>query len=164
MAQKKRPKFGQLAFKYHFSLNPYPSLRFSKCPDCERKTGQRKLPLLIHVDPDHLLSINYTNRYCTECDMLIGHKDEIEHHLTGVFSHLAPQDIGNDYLIMGTVEKKIWRQGLEQPQSVDETIRNAHDFKSYDELRMTMAGWFREDHPPPVMAPPVSTEWIKPMG
>jgi len=106
MAKAKRKQFGQLAPKYNYSLNPYPNLKFSKCPICENKTGQRKRPLLIHVDPMHLISLNYSNRYCFNCDLLIGHKHEIEHHLTQTFSQLMPQDIGNNYLIMGTVEKK----------------------------------------------------------
>jgi len=46
-----RKQFGYLPPKYNFLLNPYPEIRFSKCPDCQSKTGQRKLPILIHVDP-----------------------------------------------------------------------------------------------------------------
>ncbi len=72
-----RQQFGYLPPKYNFSLNSYPEIRFSKCPDCQNKTGQRKLPLLIHIDPKNLIALNYTNRYCDHCDMLIGHKDEI---------------------------------------------------------------------------------------
>jgi len=53
------------------------------------------------------------------------------------------------------------RTGLKQQQSVDEIRRNLHDFKSYEELRMTMGGWFHEDQNPPVMTPPLSTEWKK---
>ena len=33
-------------------------IRFSKCPACQNKTGQRKLPLLIHVDPKNLIALN----------------------------------------------------------------------------------------------------------
>ena len=36
---------------YNFSMNPYPEFRFSKCPDCNNKTGQRTLLLIIHIDP-----------------------------------------------------------------------------------------------------------------
>ena len=53
-----KPQFGYLPPQYNFSLNPYPELRFSKCPVCEEKTGQRKLPLLIHVDPKNLIALN----------------------------------------------------------------------------------------------------------
>ena len=62
---------------------------------------------------------------------------------------------------MGTVEKNSWRAGLKQPQSFDEIIQSTHDFKSFEELQMTMAGWFHKDQVPPVMTPPLSTEWIK---
>ena len=159
MAKAKRKQFGQLAPKYNYSLNPYPNLKFSNCPICNNKTGQRKLPLLIHVDPKHLISINYTNRYCSTCDLLIGHKHEIEHHLTQAFSQLVPQDIGNNYLILGTVEKRAWRAGLKLPKSFAETIQNVHDFKNYEELRMTATGWFHKDQDPPIMTPPLSAEW-----
>ena len=80
-----RPQFGNLPSKYNFSLNPYPEFRFSKCPVCHEKTRQRKLPLLVHVDPRNLIELNYTNRYCQRCALLIGHKHEIEHHLTEMF-------------------------------------------------------------------------------
>jgi len=59
---KVRKQFGCLPPKYNFSLNPYSEMRFSKCPDCQNKTGQRKLPLLIHVEPKNLIALNYTNR------------------------------------------------------------------------------------------------------
>jgi len=73
-----RKQFGYLKPKYNFSLNSYPESRFYRCPDCGDKTGQRKVPLLIHVEPKNLIALNYTNRYCYRCDMLIGHKHEIE--------------------------------------------------------------------------------------
>ena len=100
-----RKQFGYLPPKYNFSLNPYPELRFSRCPDCQNKTGQRKLPLLIHIASQNLIALNYTNRYCKHCDMLIGHKDEIEHHLTETFLEINAEIIGNDFLLIGTVEK-----------------------------------------------------------
>jgi hypothetical protein len=40
-------------------------------------------------------------------------------------------------------------------------LPHIHDFKSYEELRMTMAGWFPQDQDPPVWTPPPSTEWVK---
>lgn len=161
MAKARKNQFGDLDAKYNFSLNPYPTLRFSKCPICEGKTGQRTLPLVIHIDPGHFIALNYANRYCQRCDSLIGHKHEIEHLLTDLFSQLDPSVIGNDYLIIGTAEKKAWRKGLDQPQSINEMLPHIHDFKSYEEIRMTMAGWFPQDQEPPVWTPSPSTEWVK---
>ena len=158
--QNKIP-FGHLEAKYYFSLNPYPEMRFSKCPVCESKTGQRKLPLLIHIDPENLIALNYTNRYCQSCDILIGHKHEIEHLLTDLFTNYNPSIIGNDYLVIGTVEKKAWRISLNKQKLVHEILPHVHDFKNSDELRVTMAGWFRKDQKPPIMPPSPSTEWKK---
>ena len=33
--------------------------------------------------------------------------------------------------------------------------------KRYEELRVTMGGWFKADQEPPVATPPPSTEWVK---
>ena len=156
-----RNSFGYLPPKYNFSLNPYPGSRFSKCPDCQNKTGQRKLPLLIHIDPKNLIALNYTNRYCDHCEMLIGHKNEIEHLLTDLFRQINPEYIGNKYFILGTVEEKAWRENIKDPKPFDELLHHIHDFKSYQDIRMTVGGWFQMGQTPPVMEPPSSTEWVK---
>ncbi len=156
-----KDRIGYLPPKHNFSLNPYPETRFSRCPDCHDKTGQRKLPLLIHVDPENLIALNYTNRYCARCDMLIGHKDEIEHLLTDLFEQINPECIGNNYLVLGTVEKKAWRENMKNPKPPAEMLRHVHDFKSYQDIRMTMGGWFREEEIPPVVEPRPSEEWMK---
>lgn len=137
-------------------------MRVSRCPYCERKTGQRKLPLLIHVEPGHLIALNYTCRYCRNCDLLIADKQVLEHLLTGMFSQYDPEVVGNDYLIMGTVEKTAWREGLQQPKNIAEMLPHASDFAEYyQDLRMTQPGWYRADQEPPMMEPPPSREWVK---
>jgi hypothetical protein len=162
MAQSKRPHFGDLPPMYKFIMNPYPDYRISRCYECENKTGQRKLPLLIHIDPGHLIALNYTNRYCKTCDLLIAHKHEIEHYLTEVFRQYDPEVIGNDYFIIGTVEKKSWREGMKRPQMPKEIIPHTHDFMEYwSELRLTRPGWYPENYEPPAMEPPPSKEWVK---
>jgi hypothetical protein len=106
MIKYNKPQFGELPPKYSFVINPYPDMRITSCPMCERKTGQRKIPLLIHINPLHLIALNYTCRYCKSCELLIAHKHEIEHLLTSLFSQTEPVTVGNEYLIIGTVEKK----------------------------------------------------------
>lgn len=90
---------------------------------------QRKLPLVIHVDPLHPICLNYTCRYCPACDLLIAHQNEIEHLLTALFEQHAPQAIGNDYLVLGTVDHDFWKQGTKTPHSVQNLVDNLHDFK-----------------------------------
>ena len=141
MGATKKRQLGGLPPRYSFMLNPYPDQRVWRCPLCKRKTGQHKVPLLIHVDPLHLIALNYTCRYCRACDLLIAQKHEIEHLLTGLFLRSDPAVIGNAYLILGTVEKRIWREGVTQPKSIAEMLPHASDFaRYYHELRLTRRG------------------------
>lgn len=143
-------------------VNPYPDQRLSRCPVCEQKTRQRKRPLLIHVDPLHLIALNYTCRYCPDCNLLIAHKHEIEHLLTELFRQHDPGAIGNDYLVLGTVEKSAWREGIEQPMGIAETRSHTSDFVThYDELQMTQPGYYKVGQEPPIREPPSSREWVK---
>ena len=155
-----KKKFGSLQSKFNFSLNPYPEMRFSKCPDCGKKTGQRKLPLFIHVEPLNPVSLNYTNRYCSNCDMLIGHKHELEHHLRITFDKINPEIIGNNYELIGTIENKVWKENAVQQLPINELRNYVHDFKSIQTISMTMGGWLPKDKEPSVMEPPPSTEWV----
>ena len=162
MAKVKQRQLGGLPPKYSFMVNPYPEERVSRCPVCDRKSRQRKMPILIHVNPKHLIALNYTCRYCPDCDLLIAHKHEIEHYLTALFSQLAPDAIGNDYLAVGTVEKSVWKEGLKQQQSIDEFLPHTSDFATYyKELQLTRAGYYKADQKPPVAVPPPSQEWVK---
>ena len=118
------------------------------------------MPLAIHVNPTHFIALNYTCRYCANCDLLIAHKHEVEHILTGLFTQSAP--IGNDYLVLGTMEKKGWREGMKQQKSVGEAQAYLHDFKTcFQELRLRQAGWYPSDQEPPILEPPPSQEWVK---
>lgn len=162
MAAKKKWRFGALPPRYSFMLNPYPGERLSRSPFCEQKSRQRKLPLLIHVDPGQLIALNYTCRYCPGCDLLVAHKHEIEHLLTELFRKLDPGTIGNDYLIIGTVEKQVWREGLTRPKDFDEMLPHVSDFaKYYEEMRQTRSGYYHVDQEPPIMEPPPPQEWVK---
>ena len=155
-AQESRPT------KYNFVLNPYPDNRISRCPFCENKTGQRKLPLLIHIEPLQMVSLNYTCRYCKECDLLIAHKHEVEFLLTQMFRQRDPSIIGNEYLILGTLEKSAWKEGMKEPKTVTEMQGAMSYFKSYyEELRHTRKGWYPEGVEPPIAEPPPSKDWVK---
>ena len=163
MTETKKSLLSQLPRKYHFALNPYPEMRLSRCPYCDQKTSQRKIPLLIHIEPLNLISLNYTCRYCQACDLLIAHKHEIELLLTTLFRQRDPGVIGNEYLIMGTMDKAVWREALHQPKAAQEMLSKANIFLEYHkELRMTRPGWYPEGQDPPVMEPPASQEWAKP--
>lgn len=162
MVKVNRPRFGKQPPRYGFAMNPYPDMRISRCPICEQKTGQRKLPLFILVKPANLIALNFTCRYCKTCDLLIAHKHELEHLLTNLFRPSEPETIGNNYIIVGTVEKNAWRRGLQHPVDVTDILPFASDFAEYyEELRVTQPGWYPIEQEPPEMEPPPSTEWRK---
>jgi hypothetical protein len=162
MMKTKNLQFGGQTPKYSFVLNPYHDLRFSRCPYCEHKTGQRKIPFLIHVKPVHSIALNYTCRYCSKCDLLIVHKHDLEHLLTEMFRRYDPEVIGNEYLIIGTVEKSAWRDGLHHPKSGADILPHVSNFKEYyKELRVTQRGWYPAGQQPQTMEPLESLEWVK---
>jgi len=168
MTKKKEPRLGKLPLQYTFILNPYAEYRFTRCPGCERKMRQRKLPLFIHVDPMNPVVLNYTCRYCPDCDLLIAHQDQIEELLAGIFAELDPSAIGNDYLVMGTVERQAWREGVKQPKGIPEMLEHLHVFKEVRTVRVQPGGWYPADMDPselPIQEPaPLSTSWRKLAG
>ena len=147
MANRKKKtvtQFGKQSPQYRFFLNPYEDMRFTKCPQCDNKMHQRKLPLLIHIDPTYLLSLNKTCRYCPHCDLLIAHQNDVEHFLASYFMQQKPEVVGNDYLVVGTLDKTMWMRGTQQQMSMHETLDALHDFKEVVTFKVT-GGWMRDE-------------------
>lgn len=124
---------------YRFFLNPYQDVRFTSCPQCGRKMRQRKLPLVIHIDPSTLLTLNKTCRYCPSCDLLIAHRDEIEALMAAMFAEHKPEVVGNDYLVLGTIDRAEWQRGRTSPLNIPQMVAVLHDFK--DVVRFEPADW-----------------------
>lgn len=151
---KNTTRFGKLPPQYDFFLNPYQDQRFTHCPKCEAKMGQKKVPLVIHVDPHHPVSLNYTCRYCAPCDLLIAHQDEIEPLLASLFTQVAPEVIGNEYLVLGTFDRSYWKEGTKSSHPAQDLFANLHDFKQVLKFELRH-GWesdkpsSRSTHPAP---------------
>lgn len=165
MPKKKEPRIGKLPPQYTFILNPYAEYRFTRCPSCDGKMKQRKLPLFIHVDPMNPVGLNKTCRYCPDCDLLIAHQDEIETLLAQLFAQHNPSLIGNDYLVLGTLERLAWREGMKQPKDVAEMLEHVHSFKEMQTVQVQPGGWYPADLDPselPIQEPgPLNTPWKK---
>src|SRR5262249_29715675 len=71
-------RIGKRPPQYSFILNPYSDVRLSKCPKCERPTHPRKFALVIHIQNWGPLVLGKTCRYCTRCQLIIAHQDELE--------------------------------------------------------------------------------------
>lgn len=141
MARRKRaerslPRLGKLAPQYRFFLNPYSDVRFTSCPECGAKTRVRKVPLVIHVDPLESLTLNKTCRLCPKDDLLIAHQDELEAFLASYFGQTKPEVVGNDYLVLGTMDRPAWRQGMKTPRTVGDLRELLHDFRDYVQFEL----------------------------
>jgi len=136
-AQPPRPpkRLGKQSPRYRFLLNPFRDRRFAVCPDCEGRTLLRKVPLVIHVDPINPVALNKSCRYCLACDLLIAHQDEVEQQLAALLSKRAPELIGNDYLVLGTLDRDVWKRGVAEPLAIQEMVEQLHDFVEVLELR-----------------------------
>lgn len=148
----RKPRFGRLPPRYLFALNPHAGLRASSCPHCDRPTYPRKFALLIHVDPDHLRAISKTCKYCSRCELIIAHQDELEAEMAQHFLESDPSAVGNDYLVLGTVELKTWREGLSQPKSIAEMLAHTADFKDHRTIEHFPGGWYPKDFVLPIPA------------
>src|SRR5688500_5558855 len=122
------PRLGKLPPRHRFVLNPYRDARFTTCPTCGGPTRLRKLPLAVHVDPTQLLVLNKSCRLCPGCDLLIVHRDELEAQLAVAFAERAPEVVGNDYLVLGTLDRADWRRGMKGELTVGDLVEHLHDF------------------------------------
>ena len=124
-----RTPIGKQSPRHRFFLNPYQHERFTICPRCGLKTRTRKFSLVIHVDPIYPLLFEKICRYCYHCDLLILHQDQLEEQLIAHFAVFDPEIIGNDYMVIGTLDRTEWKQGLPDELPTQGLIEKLHDFQ-----------------------------------
>jgi len=135
--QRDPPRLGKQPPRYKFFLNPYQDARFTRCPKCDAKTRQKKLPLVIHIDDWGMFVLNKTCKFCPGCQLLIAHQDELEGYLAAFFEQQAPNIVGNDYLVIGTLDRADWKRGAQGTVTTEDMIERLHDFE--DVLRFKLA-------------------------
>jgi hypothetical protein len=138
---KKSNRLRKLPPKYRFFLNHYQEYRFTTCPQCDRTMKVRKHPFLVHVDPMQLALLNMSARYCPSCDLLILHQDKLEEMLVAALLPHNPDVIGNEYLVLGTVERKVWREARKREDGGQKSLDNLHDFKEVVLVEVEGPGW-----------------------
>ncbi len=134
---------GKQSPRYRFFLNPYTHARFTTCPQCGARMRLRKLPLVIHIDPQQLVALNKACRYCPGCDLLIAHQDEIERLLAGFLHDARPEIVGNRYLVVGTGDRPAWRRGMRTPLRIAEAPDHVHDFVDVVRFEPARPSWGR---------------------
>ena len=130
--------------RHYFFLNPYDDIAFIRCPKCEEKTKIRKYCLVIHIEPKHLFSLNKSCRYCPKCDLIIVKQADLEGLLIAICEQNAPEIIGNEYFVFGTMDRKDWKNGQTGKMSRQEAIKRSYPFKDVWKFEVSPAGWYPE--------------------
>ena len=128
--------------RYRFFLNPYPDMGFTKCPKCETKTRQRKVPLVIHIEPGYVFILNKTCRYCEPCDLLIGRQADIEALMAATFETRAPKIVGNKYEVIGTMDRQDWREGAQAATPPADILDRVYLFEDVWHFDVIPGGWY----------------------
>lgn len=104
----------------------------------------RKFPLVIHVEPLNPVALSKSCRYCSPCDLIIAHQDEIETQLTILLSEREPSIVGNEYLVMRTLDRAIWRQSCREPMPIVELMDHLYVFAQVLQFEPEHHGWVHE--------------------
>jgi hypothetical protein len=115
--------------RFYFFLNPYADMAFTRCPKCEARTKQRKLPLAIHIEPRTFCVLNKTCRFCPGCELVIARQSEREALLISVFEDQRTRIEPGDYLVIGTLDRADWRVGRKEEWSPSEGFDRVWVFK-----------------------------------
>lgn len=136
-------RIGKLLPRYSLLLNSHAEVRLSKCPKCQKVTHLRKFALFIHIDEWGPMVLGKTCRYCSRCAMVMVQRAELEAELAHGLSQIAPQVLAKHYLVLGTMEKKIWREGLDvEAKPLAGMLEHVADFKRQCELQYKPGGWY----------------------
>ena len=119
-------------------------------PDAVRKVFELKgrpptHPLIIHIEPTTLMALNMHGRFCPDCDLLIVHQDQMEGLLAAHMAKHDPSVIGNDYLVLGTLERKVWREGMQQAKPIGEMLKHIADFREVVTFQVEPVGWYPKE-------------------
>ncbi len=144
MTERKSPQTKLKESRHYFFLNPYDDMAFTVCPKCGGKTKIRKFCLLIHIEPRHLLSLNKYCRYCPGCDLIIVKKADLERLLAAFFEQNAPDIIGNEYFVYGTMDREEWKNVKAGKMSAKEVTKGTYPFKDIWEFEVIPGGWYPE--------------------
>jgi hypothetical protein len=137
-------RFGRLPPRYRFALNSFAGVRWSKCPRCSKPTHARKFPLLIHIDDFGAAVLGKTCRYCSACEFIIAHQAELEDELAHMLSKRKPEAIGNEYLVFGVVDRKVWQRGLHEQLGWEQLREHTSDIKQHMTLHDPRLRWISD--------------------
>jgi len=92
---------------------------------------------VIHVEGFGVVLLGKTCRLCLRCDTLVAHKAELDKLLGTMVNAPKPA-----YVVLGTINRRMYRRGLSGRASLDDVKAHMADFKSYWKVDVTAAGWY----------------------
>ncbi|PIV52648.1 MAG: hypothetical protein COS17_08145 [Elusimicrobia bacterium CG02_land_8_20_14_3_00_37_13] len=113
---------GNREHRYYFFLNKYDDIAFTRCPKCNRETRKRMFCLFIHIEPKQLISFNKSCRFCPDCGLIIVKKKELENYLVAMCEKHNPDIIGNDYVVLGTIDRDLHQKGKQGKLNINTAI------------------------------------------
>jgi hypothetical protein len=138
---------GALPARYSFVLNPHVRERFTRCPTCNSPTRIRQFPLVVHIgqlEGPRLILLNKSCRLCGVCETLIVHRAELERVI--IVSGFSAAVHGQDYVVLGTIDRRTWRRGMAGDAQLAEIREHMADFKKYLKVDVVPAHWERSNH------------------
>lgn len=80
--------------------------------------------------------------HCTGCELVIAHKDELDAELAHALSRFAPPTVGKGYVVLGTLDRKVWQRGLRgEGRPLAETLEHVVEFEKVLQLEVDPGGW-----------------------
>jgi hypothetical protein len=73
--------------------------------------------------------------------MIIVHRDELEPLIATRLPRQRMSGSSFDFLVLGTVDPRVWRRGLASGVAFDELIQHMADFRRYMQVEQTGRGW-----------------------
>ncbi len=88
-----------------------------------------------------MMVLGKTCSYCARCEFIICHQEDLEDQLVQAFERLSPDVIGNEYVVVGTVERASWKKGMAETVLLEETLKHTADIKEYLVLQDPRMRW-----------------------
>ncbi|MEM1326531.1 MAG: hypothetical protein AAGI23_11280 [Bacteroidota bacterium] len=136
--------------KYKFYLNPHDEYKWTKCPNCDRKTKVRKHCLIIAYGQqgkslEKIFSLNKTCKFCIKCELIIAQQSEIEDITAQMVAQFGLRFNPKDYTVVGTMDRQDWKKGMKDPTSSTANQSSIIFFEDIWAFEIQPGGWYPAD-------------------
>lgn len=98
-------------------------------------------PLIFH----RLLSVRMDCKFCTEFELIIKKKSEIESVLQKMIESWKMKFSPKNYIVFGTIDMNDWKQNVKTPLLSKETLDKTSAFIDIVDFTIRPAGWYFDE-------------------